>query len=117
MLDVTGSLLQCLLGHALGLPRLLQCLPHCLGCAPHSLCLRPAARRQGLSIAWAGGSWKDCVFTSLGSPGPLGILQQLPSLMHVTGCLLQDGIHAGQAVHPCLDLLGQAVDLVRCSGE
>lgn len=38
VLDVTGSLLQCLLGHALGSLRLLQCLPHCLSYAPHSLC-------------------------------------------------------------------------------
>lgn len=52
---------------------------------------------------------------SLGSPGPLGILQQLPSLMHITSRLLQDGIHTGQAAHPRLDLLGQVVDLVRCS--
>lgn len=54
---------------------------------------------------------------SLGSPGPLGILQQLPSLMHITSSLLQDGIHAGQAAHSRLDLLSQALDLVRCSRE
>lgn len=58
-----------------------------------------------------------CVPMSPGSPGPLGVLQQLPGLAHITSRLLQDGVHAGQAVHPCLDLLSQAVDLGRRGGE
>lgn len=38
VLDVPCSMLQRLLGHALGLLSLLQCLPHRLSRAPHSLC-------------------------------------------------------------------------------
>ena len=38
VLDVTSSMVQCLLGHTLGLPCLLQRLPHRLSCAPHTLC-------------------------------------------------------------------------------
>lgn len=110
VLDVSSSAVQCLPGRALCLPRLLQCLLHRFSCAPHTLCPCPAAeavRLQCLRLQ------PGCVPMSPDSLGPLGILQQLSSLAHITSCLLQDGIHAGQAAHPCLDLLSQAVDLGR----
>jgi len=110
VLDVSSSAVQRLPGCALCLPRLLQCLLHCFSCAPHALRPCPAAkaaRPQCLRLQ------QGRVPTSPDSLGPLGILQQLPSLAHVASCLLEDGVHTGQAAHPRLDLLGQAVDLGR----
>lgn len=50
---------------------------------------------------------------ALGSPGSLGIQQQLLCLADVVLGPLQDGVHVGEAANPLLDLVSQVSDLER----